>query len=128
MLAGGDERDPDIGQQHDRRAAGGETVEAVGEVDRCRRPGDHEVDEHRVQGPEVDRNVTGPDQDGGCDAGLLRGYPPQAHRDQHGDHELAARAQPERAALDDLGVVVGEAHQGASDARSEHPDRLPVAG
>ena len=57
VLAGRDERDPDVGEQHDRRAAGGEAVEAVGEVDRARRARDDEVDEHRVEEAEVDRGV-----------------------------------------------------------------------
>ena len=34
--------------------------------------------------------------------------------------------RPERAALDDLRVVVGEAEQRAGDRRAEHADRAPV--
>src|SRR3954447_20683529 len=44
-LAGRDEPDPDVGEQHDRGAAAGEAVEAVREVDGARRRGDHEVDQ-----------------------------------------------------------------------------------
>ena len=46
VLAVGDEGDRRVGEQDDRAAAGGQAVEAVGEVDAVGRAGDHEEDEH----------------------------------------------------------------------------------
>ena len=50
VLAAGDERDPDVGEQHDRRASGGQPVEAVGEVDRAGRARHDQVDEDGYSG------------------------------------------------------------------------------
>src|SRR4051794_4016987 len=125
-LAGGDERDPDVGEQHDRRAAAREPVEPVGEVHRARRPRDHEIDQHRVEDAEVDRHVERAQPERVGQVGLLRGDPPQGQRDRDRDAELRPRAQAERAALDDLRVVVGEAEQRARDRGTENPDRAPV--
>ncbi len=49
-----EEGDADVGEQHDRRAARGQPVEPVGQVDGARRARDDEVDQHRIEGPEVD--------------------------------------------------------------------------
>ena len=51
---------------------------------------------------------------------------PEPDRDDREQHELRARAQAERAALDDLHVVVDEADQRAGEHRAEDADRAPV--
>ena len=53
----GDERHRRVGEQHDRGAARGQPVEAVGEVDAVRRAREHQEDQHRVEQAEVDRGV-----------------------------------------------------------------------
>ena len=50
----GEERDPDVGEQHDRRAARRQAVEPVGQVDRAGRARHDEVDQQRIERPEVD--------------------------------------------------------------------------
>ena len=124
-----DERDPDVGEQDDRGAAGGEAVEPVGEVDGARRAGDDEVDQDRVQRPEVDAGVDEPEADR---LGARRAFWVATHHSPSEiaivTSELGPRAQPERAALDDLRVVVGEAEQQRTRrVAPKHPDRLPVA-
>ena len=57
--------------------------------------------------------------------GLAFGHVPQPQRDRDRHHELGPRAQAERAALDELRVVVGEAQQRARDRGAEHPHRAP---
>ena len=54
VLPAGDERHRRVGEQHDRAAAGGQAVEAVGEVDAVRRAREHEEDEHDVEAADVD--------------------------------------------------------------------------
>ena len=51
--------------------------------------------------------------------GLLCGDEPQSERDRDRHAELRARPQPERATLDELGVVVGEAEQGTGQRSPE---------
>src|SRR3954447_7531910 len=61
LLAPRDERDPDVGQQHDRGAARGQAVEPVGEVHRVRRARHDEVDQDGVEDPEVDPPIDDPE-------------------------------------------------------------------
>ena len=49
---------------------------------------------------------------------------PEGDRDRH--DQLGAGAQTQRAALDELGVVVGEAEQRAGEHRADDADRAPV--
>src|SRR3954454_251375 len=121
-----DERDPDVREQHDRRASAREPVEPVGEVHRARRRRDDEVDQHRIEDAEVDRDVERAQAERVRQVGPLRGDVPEPDRDRDRHAELRARAQAERAALDDLRVVVGEPEQRARDRGAEHPDRAPV--
>ena len=121
-----DEGDPQVGQQDDRRTAGGQAVQAVGEVDRGRRPGHDQVDEDDVERPEVDRHVGEAQLHGLREVSLLGRHPPQPDGDGNRHHELGARPQAKGAALDDLRVVIGEAEQGAGDRRAEDSESLPV--
>ena len=57
---------------------------------------------------------------------LLGRHPPQPERDRDRHQQLGARAQAERAAPDDLRVVVGEAQQRAGHGRAVDPHRAPV--
>src|SRR3954470_1498208 len=99
-LAGGDERDPDVGEQDDRGAPAGETADAAGEVHRTRRRRDDEVDQHRVEDPEVDRQVERAQAERVGQVRLAGRDPPQADRDRDRHAELRPRAQAERPALD----------------------------
>ena len=117
------ERDPDVGEQHDRRAAGGQPVEPVGEVDRRRRPREHQVDQDRIEVAEVDRRVDHAQVERVRQVRPARRHQPQRDRDPHRDDQLPAPLQPERALLDELHVVVGEPQRGARErhARSRRP-------
>ena len=116
----------DVGEQHDRRAARREAVEPVGEVDRAGRAGHDEVDQQRVEGRR-DRSGSRRSAAAACCARCA-----SCVATYHSPSEIAIvtielrpRPQPERAALDELGVVVGEAEQRARDRRAEDADRAP---
>ena len=126
VLAGGDERDPDVGEQRDRHASRREPVEPVGQVHPAGRTRDHQVDEHRIDRPQVDRPVDEADPDRGRHVRLVGGDPPQPDRDQDRHDQLRPRAQSQRATLRDLRVVIGEPKHRAGDRGCEHPYRLPL--
>src|SRR5947209_4390925 len=69
--------------------------------------------------PAIARDIDEAELDRGGQPGLLGGHPPQSERDGDRDRQLRAGAEPERAAADDLRVVIGEAEQGAGDGGPE---------
>ena len=86
------------------------------------RAGDDEVDQHRVEGPEVDR---GSRRSAG--AASSAGAPPRAPpttgraRSRSSRSAWCAPRSPSERRLHELHVVVGEAEQRARDRRAEHP-------
>jgi hypothetical protein len=101
LLAGRHEGDPDVGEQDDRRAARGEAVEPVGQVDRARRARDDEVDEQQVRArpperAEVDLVVDDAEAQRLGEVRLLGSDPPQGDRDERSSRRAwcgrAARA------------------------------------
>ena len=124
----GDEQIADVGEADDRHAAGGQPVEAVGEVDRAGRARHHQVDDApgRSRRRRSGRRSTCRRSESGRPAFWVATH--------HSQTEMAIvtislvrAAQAQRAALDDLGVVVGEAR--AARRRSPcrtTPDRPPV--
>ena len=120
------ERDRDVGEQHDRRAARGQPVEPVGQVHRRRRARHHEVDQDRVEVAEVDRGVDHAQVERVGQVRPARRDEPQPDRDRHRDDQLPAPLQAERALLDQLHVVVGEAERGARERDADHADRARV--
>src|SRR5215218_5649874 len=120
------ERDRDVREQDDRGAAGREAVEPVGEVHRGRRARDYKVDQHRIEVAEVDDRVDDAQVERVGQVGPARRDEPQRDRDRHRDQQLPAPAHAERAPLDELHVVVGEAERGACERDSHHADRARV--
>ena len=128
LLVVGDEGDRRVGEQDDRAGAGGEAVEAVGEVDAVRGAGDDQEDEDEVEDrAEVEAGVGDPELEHRLEADLVAGHPPEAEREQQLEDELPARREAERAALDDLDEVVGEADRRAAERDAEHGQALRVA-
>ena len=92
----------------------------------ARGPRHHEVDEDRVEDPDVDLGVDDPQVDRVRQPRPLGRDQPQPGRDQDRHDQLRAAAQAQRAPLRDLHVVVGEAEQRARDRDAEDADRARV--
>ncbi len=118
-----------VGGEHHDRCAGGQPVQAVGEVHPVGGGGDHQVGDHDEQDrPEVEAGV--PDE---RQVRRRRVDPPLVGEPQGQDGErerhdglpgqLGLRPQPQAALLDDLDVVVDEADQ--AQARHQEQDEQP---
>src|SRR2546423_2467146 len=126
VVLAGDEGDAHVREQHDRSAPSREAVETVGEIDGARRSGDDQVDQHRVERPEVDLIVDEAQAQCAGQVRLVAGDEPQAERYRDRDPELRPRPQAERAPAHELGVVVGKPEQRTADGGGENPHRAPV--
>ena len=125
LLLVGDEGDRRVGEEDDRAGAGGEAVEAVGEVDPVGGAGDDEEDEDEVEDrAEVDAGVADAEVERRLEADLVAGDPPEAEREDELEEQLPARREAERAALDDLDEVVGEAERRRSPIATPKTARL----
>ena len=128
LLLVGDEGDRRVGEQDDRAGAGGEAVEAVGQVDPVGGAGDDEEDEDEVEDrAEVDAGAADAEVEDRLEADLVAGDPPEAEGEDELAEQLPARREAERAAFDDLDVVVGEAERGAAHGDAEDGQALRVA-
>ena len=95
LLLVGDEGDRRVGEQDDRAGAGGEAVEAVGEVDPVGGAGDDEEDEHEVEDrAEVEAGVADAEVEARLEADLVAGDPPEAEREDQLDEQLPAAERP----------------------------------
>ena len=79
-----------------------------------------------IQVAEVDRGVDDPQVQRVRQVRPARGHEPQPDRDRERQDQLRPPAQPERAPLDELRVVVGEADQRTRYGHAEDADRAPV--
>ncbi len=117
-----DDADRRVREQRDDRAAGGEAVDPVGEVDAVRRPRDHEEDQHVEAVRELDVPVHDRDEDVRRQLLVAHGeHDPD--RDQREQEHLPAAAQPERPAVGQLDEVVEEPDGSAPERDEEDRQR-----